>query len=279
MEKHRKPRRKLNKRKRYFRIFSRFFMLFLFTYLIIFALRNSNIFNISNVIVEGNNKVSISEIKKAAGIERGNKYFEVAKKDRISNIKNIPYIKDADIKYSLGGDVKIIVKERTPYYQIESSEYLLVDEEFRILENSDSKSENLINLIGLNVEDPQPGKYILNFKEDEEKKNLLIELKNPDYKLQGNIKDIELLDSIATFVTIDGIKIEFGSYSNISYKLKMLSLILEDIKNTDKNALTIQMEKGENPILITDDSEKNKSSDDKNDDKDKRYVEKSKENV
>lgn len=254
-------------------------MLFLFTYLIIFALRNSNIFNISNVIVEGNNKVSISEIKKAAGIERGNKYFEVAKKDRISNIKNIPYIKDADIKYSLGGDVKIIVKERTPYYQIESSEYLLVDEEFRILENSDSKSENLINLIGLNVEDPQPGKYILNFKEDEEKKNLLIELKNPDYKLQGNIKDIELLDSIATFVTIDGIKIEFGSYSNISYKLKMLSLILEDIKNTDKNAVIIQMEKGENPILITDDSEKNKSSEDKNDDKDKRYVEKSKENV
>lgn len=273
MEKYKKPRRKLNKRKRYFRIFSRFFILFLFIYLIIFALKNSNFFIVKNVIVEGNTKVSINDIKKAGAINKGSKYFEVSKKDRISNIKKIPYIKDVEIKYNLNGEVRIIINERIPYYQIESINYLLIDDEFRILENSDSKSENLVNLIGLNVEDPKPGNYILNFKEDEDKRNLLLEIKKPEYRLHGNIKAIELLDSISNLMTIDGIKIEFGSYSNISYKLKMIHLILEDINNTGKRAVTIQMEKGENPILITEDSENDISKN-----KDKRYLEISKEN-
>jgi len=282
MNKYKKPKRKLNKRRRYLRIFSRFFILFLFIFLIIFSLKNSNFFNIKNIIVEGNKKVTLNEIKKAGNLEKGNKFFLISKKDRISNIENIPYIKDGKINYSLNGNVRIKVTERIPYYQLESTNYLLVDEHFRILENSESKSENVVNLIGLNVEDPQPGNYILKFDEDKEKRNLLVELKNPEYNLVGNIKDIELLDSISTFITIDGIKIEFGSYNNISYKLKMLSLILEDIKNTNKNAIIIQMEKGENPILITDDSNNLKSKENKeenNTDSNKRYIEKNKQEV
>lgn len=85
-----------------------------------------------------------------------------------------------------------------------------------------------------------------------------MELRSEEYSLHGNIRDIELLDSIATFTTVEGIKVEFGSYSNTSYKLKMLSLILDDIKKTNKNAILIQMEKGDSPILITDGEEDNK---------------------
>lgn len=93
------------------------------------------------------------------------------------------------------------------------------------------------------------------------------------------------MDSIATFTTVDGIKVEFGSYSNSSYKLKMLSLILDDIKKTNKNAVIIQMEKGESPILITDgekeDSDKSRKEKNKEDNKEnneKSYIEKEKTN-
>ncbi len=262
MKKMEKKKRKLNKKRKYFRIFSRFFIFFSFIFLIIFALKNSNFFNVKSINIEGNQNVSAGKIKKVSQLQKGSKFFVISKKDRIEKLESIPYIEDAKISYNLRGKVTIKVKERLPYYQLESTEYLLVDDKFRILENSDKKSDNLVNLSGFNVENPQAGNYILTNSEDQEKRNLLLSLRQDEYSLHGNIRDIELLDSISTFTTVDGIKIEFGSYSNVDYKLKMLSLILKDISTTNKNAIIIQMEKGESPILITD-GEDNKKSDKK----------------
>lgn len=279
MKKMEKKKRKLNKKKRYFRIFSRFIIFFSFIFLIIFALKNSNFFDVTSITIEGNKNVSSAKIKKVTDLHKGSKFFVVSKKDRIKKLKKVPYIEDAKISYSLRGRVKIKVKERLPYYQIDANDYLLVDDNFRILENSDKKRENLVNLSGFNVENPQAGNYILTNKEDQEKRNLLLELRNDEYSLRGNIRDIELLDSISTFTTVDGVKIEFGSYSNIEYKLKMLSLILKDISTTNKNAVLIQMEKGDSPVLITDGEKDSKSDKEENknlkkeENKDKSYRE------
>ena len=264
MKKMEKKKRKLNKKKRYFRIFSRFFIFFSFIFLIIFALKNSNFFNVTSISIEGNKNVSTAKIKKVSGLHKGSKFFVVSKKDRVKKLKSVPYIEDAKISYNLKGRVTIRVKERVPYYQLDVNDYLLVDDNFRILENSDKKRYNLVNLSGFNVENPQAGNYILTNKEDREKRDLLLELRNDEYSLRGNIRDIELLDSISTFTTVDGIKIEFGSYSNIDYKLKMLSLILKDISTTNKNAILIQMEKGDSPILITDGETDSKSDQEEN---------------
>lgn len=260
MKKLEKKKRKLNKKRKYFRIFTRFFLFFSFIFLLIFAIKNSNLFNIKNVIIEGNKNVTDAAIKSASEIKNGNKYFVISKKERLKKIQSIPYIRDAKISYGITGKVRVRVTERSPYYLIESNENFLIDEDFRILENSNKKADNLVKLSGFNVDNLKPGDYILTNKEDGEKRDLLLELKKEDYSLKGNIKEIELLDSIATLTTVGGIKIEFGSYSNIAYKLKMLSLILDDIKKTNKNAIIIQMEKGESPILITDGS---KNKDDK----------------
>lgn len=264
MKKMEKKKRKLNKKKRYFRIFSRFFIFFSFIFLIIFALKNSNFFNVTSISIEGNKNVSTAKIKKVSGLHKGSKFFVVSKKDRVKKLKSVPYIEDAKISYNLRGRVTIRVKERVPYYQLDVNDYLLVDDNFRILENSDKKRDNLVNLSGFNVENPQAGNYILTNKEDREKRDLLLELRNDEYSLRGNIRDIELLDSISTFTTVDGVKIEFGSYSNIDYKLKMLSLILKDISTTNKNAILIQMEKGDSPILITDGETDSKSDQEEN---------------
>ena len=285
MKKLEKKKRKLNKKRKYFRIFTRFFIFFSLIFLIIFALKNSNLFNIKNVTIEGNKNISRATIKKVSDLKIGNKYFLISKRERLKRIKSLPYIKEAKISHSILGNVKVNVTERTPYYQMYSNGYLLIDEEFRILQNSKKKYDNLVNLTGFNVDNLKAGNYILSNAEDQEKRDLLIELKKDDYSLHGNIREIELMDSIATFTTVDGIKVEFGSYSNSSYKLKMLSLILDDIKKTNKNAVIIQMEKGESPILITD-SEKedsDKSSKEKNkevnkENNEKSYIEKEKTN-
>lgn len=283
MKKLEKKKRKLNKKRKYFRIFTRFFIFFSLIFLIIFALKNSNLFNIKNVTIEGNKNISRATIKKVSDLKIGNKYFLISKRERLKRIKSLPYIKEAKISHSILGNVKVNVTERTPYYQMYSNGYLLIDEEFRILQNSKKKYDNLVNLTGFNVDNLKAGNYILSNAEDQEKRDLLIELKKDDYSLHGNIREIELMDSIATFTTVDGIKVEFGSYSNSSYKLKMLSLILDDIKKTNKNAVIIQMEKGESPILITDGEKEDsdKSSKEKNkevnkENNEKSYIEKEK---
>lgn len=283
MKKLEKKKRKLNKKRKYFRIFTRFFIFFSLIFLIIFALKNSNLFNIKNVTIEGNKNISRATIKKVSDLKIGNKYFLISKRERLKRIKSLPYIKEAKISHSILGNVKVNVTERTPYYQMYSNGYLLIDEEFRILQNSKKKYDNLVNLTGFNVDNLKAGNYILSNAEDQEKRDLLIELKKDDYSLHGNIREIELMDSIATFTTVDGIKVEFGSYSNSSYKLKMLSLILDDIKKTNKNAVIIQMEKGESPILITDGekedsdrSSKEKNKEDNKKNNEKSYIEKEK---
>ncbi|MBS6719643.1 MAG: FtsQ-type POTRA domain-containing protein [Peptoniphilus harei] len=283
MKKLEKKKRKLNKKRKYFRIFTRFFIFFSLIFLIIFALKNSNLFNIKNVTIEGNKNISRATIKKVSDLKIGNKYFLISKRERLKRIKSLPYIKEAKISHSILGNVKVNVTERTPYYQMYSNGYLLIDEEFRILQNSKKKYDNLVNLTGFNVDNLKAGNYILSNAEDQEKRDLLIELKKDDYSLHGNIREIELMDSIATFTTVDGIKVEFGSYSNSSYKLKMLSLILDDIKKTNKNAVIIQMEKGESPILITDsekddigNSRKKKNREDNKKNNEKSYIEKEK---
>lgn len=285
MKKLEKKKRKLNKKRKYFRIFNRFFIFFSLIFLIIFALKNSNLFNIKNVTIEGNKNISRATIKKVSDLKIGNKYFLISKRERLKRIKSLPYIKEAKISHSILGNVKVNVTERTPYYQMYSNGYLLIDEEFRILQNSKKKYDNLVNLTGFNVDNLKAGNYILSNAEDQEKRDLLIELKKDDYSLHGNIREIELMDSIATFTTVDGIKVEFGSYSNSSYKLKMLSLILDDIKKTNKNAVIIQMEKGESPILITDGekedsdrSSKEKNREDNKKNNEKSYIEKEKTN-
>ena len=59
----------------------------------------------------------------------------------------------------------------------------------------------------------------------------------------------------------------------------MLSLILKDISTTNKNAILIQMEKGDSPILITDGEKDSKSEQEENkklkkeENKDKSYRE------
>lgn len=275
MEKRKKvKRKKVNKKKRFFRILFRFLIFFLIIFLIVFSLKNSKLFNIKSVNVDGTKKVSYNDIVKVGELKKDSKYFEISKSDRIKKLESIPYVKNVKLGYKLGGNVNVFIEERVPYYQVESRKFLLVDEDFRILEERNSKVDNLLSLNGLNVENKKPGSYILSYKEDEDKKLLLRSLKDSDYNLMGNIKDIELLDSVASFVTVDGIKVEFGSYKNIDYKLKMLSLMLDDIKKTNKKATVIQMEKGTNPILIVEDENEGKDKDKSNaDNEEKTYIE------
>lgn len=273
MGKLKKIKRKKNRKfRRIFRIFTRFFIFFTIIFLILFAIRHSSLFKVKDINISGIEKVKREEVLRKAKLGLADKFYNISKKDRINSIKSIPYVKDVKLTFNLGGKVNINIVERKPYYQIQKKDYNLIDSDFRIIDTTKDKNSNLMDIYGLDIENLKVGDYILRDKDSQEKVMLLEKLRDSKFNLEGNIKSVSLLDSISTFVTVDGIKVEFGSYNNIDYKLNMLKLILEDIKNTGKNVSLIEMEKSENPIVVEKDTKEEDIFDNNNTSKDTSVV-------
>lgn len=273
MGKLKKIKRKKNRKfRRIFRIFTRFFIFFTIIFLILFAIRHSSLFKVKDINISGIEKVKREEVLRKAKLGLADKFYNISKKDRINSIKSIPYVKDVKMTFNLGGKVNINIVERKPYYQIQKKDYNLIDSDFRIIDTTKDKNSNLMDIYGLDIENLKVGDYILRDKDSQEKVMLLEKLRDSKFNLEGNIKSVSLLDSISTFVTVDGIKVEFGSYNNIDYKLNMLKLILEDIKNTGKNVSLIEMEKSENPIVVEKDTKEEDIFDNNNTSKDTSVV-------
>ena len=62
---------------------------------------------------------------------------------------------------------------------------------------------------------------------------------------------MEDIDSV-NIKTNDDIKIAFGKLNNIRYRLNLLDSTLDYIKDEDISCTMILMDKGENPIIVTD---------------------------
>lgn len=273
MGKLKKIKRKKNRKfRRIFRIFTRFFIFFTIIFLILFAIRHSSLFKVKDINISGIEKVKREEVLRKVKLGPADKFYNISKKGRINSIKSIPYVKDVKLTFNLGGKVNINIVERKPYYQIQKKDYNLIDSDFRIIDTTKDKNSNLMDIYGLDIENLKVGDYILRDKDSQEKVMLLEKLRDSKFNLEGNIKSVSLLDSISTFVTVDGIKVEFGSYNNIDYKLNMLKLILEDIKNTGKNVSLIEMEKSENPIVVEKDTKEEDIFDNNNTSKDTSVV-------
>lgn len=252
-----RPRKK--KSRRLFNIIWRFLLLFIFLYLVWFGLRRSGLFTIKSVTVSGNDKVSSEMVVEEGHLQKGTNYFSLSSQKREKELEQIPYVKTAKVKYHFGGKVTVSITERKPAFQLYTTQYFLVDNQFRILEQKKDKMENILNIEGIDLGTKKPGDYILTEEEYQVKRELLQKLMTGESPVAESFRSIDLLESVATFITIDGIRVEFGSYNNIDYKLKMLQLILKDIHDTGKKASAILLEKGPNPIAVEESNTTDKS--------------------
>lgn len=64
-----------------------------------------------------------------------------------------------------------------------------------------------------------------------------------------DISSIKFYKDSCEFTLKDGILVKFGSVDNFDYKLEMLEKIREDIKNTGKDVVSIDLFSNENPIV------------------------------
>lgn len=99
----------------------------------------SNVFNISTISVEGTETLNISDIIELSGLNVGTNIFDF----RASSVENLlsteSLVKSAEIKRAYPDEVRIIIKERTPYITVSAeAAYYYLDEDGMVIYTSSS---------------------------------------------------------------------------------------------------------------------------------------------
>lgn len=157
-------------------------------------------FNITDIEVTGNDKISEDTYKSLTKIELNNKnIFAISKVNISNNIKENPYVEEVEIKRKLPNIIQINVKERKVAYQTKYNEhYLYIDEQGYVLEQGKEKKD-IIKIEGLSS---------------------IKEVINIGQRL--NIDDLNKLDTVLKIVN-------YCNYNSIDNKIKNINI--EDASN------------------------------------------------
>ena len=192
-------------------------------------------FNIQEIKVQGNSKVTTTNIINLSRIKIGQNIFQNNKNKIRDYIKENQYIENVEIKRILPGTINLIVKERKPEYQVKLiSSYIYIDKQGNILENAQSQ-ENAIVLEGLETSEEN----LINGKKldkiDVDKLNDLSKIK----EILSQIDDLELSEikinikkenDFIIYLKKENKKIYIGDSSNLSNKALYIKKILENEK-------------------------------------------------
>ena len=127
----------------------------------------------------------------------------------------------------------------------------MIDNEGHVLEIVDERYENLPSFIGFDIKNIKPGEHILKddqnqditgFIENKDILNVVSKISYINYNPTSKEINIELFN---------GIGVAFGPLDNVEYKLRVLDKLLIDIEKKQIPCKMIIMNKGDNPIVVT----------------------------
>ncbi|MDR7857191.1 FtsQ-type POTRA domain-containing protein [Tissierella sp.] len=236
---------------------------FLFRLLLLMALivtmfvlaLNTDFFIIDNIKVLGSNKTSKDIIISASSITIGENQFKISTSDGEKNIDKIPYVKEVKIKRKFPKGIIIEIIERKELFQIkELSSFALIDIDGYILDIVSTENHILPLINGYDIGDNKVGDNI--FSEEENKGIIDFILEGNNLSLLGKMKSIDLVDTNnVNFLLNESIIVAFGTLDDVKYKLNLLNEILKDIEKKQISCKMILMNKGDNPIIVLNDSE------------------------
>lgn len=234
------------------RNFLKFILLILLISLGLVFVLKTNFFIIDKIEITGNNKIKREDLIIASSINIGENIFKISIKSGEENIRKLPYTEEIKIRRKLPKTIIIEIIECKEIAQIKDiSSFLIIDNKGKILELKDDENENLPMIIGLEIDNKIQGDNIFSEMEFESKVEFI--KVGHDIGILNEIKqiDMENIDSI-NIKTNDDISIAFGNLNNIRYKLNLLYSTLDYVKDEEISCTMILMDKGENPIIVTD---------------------------
>jgi len=210
-------------------------------------------FNVKSIEVTGNKKLSSNEIIRASLCNKGENILKVNTRKGEESIKRLSYIKDCQIRRKFPNKIVIQVEERKEVALIPSlNSIALIDKEGQVLAiERDSNNLQLPKIIGLGEIEIEVGDNVFN-KVKIENIEQFIDIAN-QLDLLSKMEYINFSDTKnITFRINEGTNVAFGYLDNVKYKLDFLIKIFEDLDKKGIKAKQIFFNKGENPVIVTD---------------------------
>lgn len=204
----------------------------------------SPIFNIVNINVSGNSKITKEEIINLSKINIGDNIYKMNLTNSKKNIKSNSYIESVEIKRKIPNVIDITVKERTPKYMLQyGNQMVYINSQGYILEISDEILKLPI-LIGYKTENDKivPGSRLV--EEDLNKLEKVIRLM--DSANSNGISDlitkinIENKEDYVIILETKGITVYLGDMEKeINEKMRYLKEIL-NLENGSEGELFLE---------------------------------------
>ena len=191
----------------------------------------SSIFNIKEIVVINNSKVSTQEIINLSTLATDINMFKITNKAIRDGIKTNAYIENVDIKRNIDGTVTLDIKERQATYMLKfANAYVYINNQGYMLEISESPLELPI-ITGFSTinEEIKTGNRINT--EDLQKLQDVIKIieTSKNTSLANRITEIDISNSTDYKLTVESEKkiIKTGEMTNINIKLQMAGKVLE----------------------------------------------------
>ena len=191
----------------------------------------SSIFNIKEIVVINNSKISSEEIIKLSTLTTDVNMFKTTNSTIRNGIKTNSYIEDVNIKRSINGTITLNIEERVTTYMLKfANSYVYINNQGYILEISESPLEVTI-ITGFTTinEEIKPGNRLNT--EDLQKLddvNKIIET-SKNTPLANIITEIDISKSTDYKLTIASHNktVKLGQMTNINIKLQMAGKVFE----------------------------------------------------
>ena len=229
-----KKNSKVNKKVLHKRKVLKFFMLIVIIIIASIILLSSSLFDLKNIYVEGNEKISDEAIISLSGLNLYENIFKLNKNSVIDKIKENAYIENAEISRKLPSTIEIRIKERKVNYMLEyANSYAYINNQGYILEITNEKLDLPI-LIGYDTDlsTTTPGNRM--DIEDLKKMDTVIRIYETAKSNEiGNlITKINISDSKDYILILDteGKTVHLGECADLNTRILYLKSILEKTK-------------------------------------------------
>ena len=202
------------------------------------------LFNIKKIEITGNNKIETALIKQSIGSVEDENLFRLNTKKITESVRTIPYVNDLTIKKSIFPvAITVNILECQPIGYITSNEsYIIIDKDFKVLEISENKIENLTEIVGFGVTAANEGAIIS--IDDNEKLLASIECisKMIEQEIMINVGTLNFTDmNNITFTYENRLDVVCGSSVDFSKKIGMFYMALNSDKLTANSRGTIDI--------------------------------------
>lgn len=245
----RRRRRIIRERRRKRRIFFLKLLFFIIELVVIFVLlRFSSVFDVQEISIEGNYETTKNNLIKLSGIKIGENLFALDSKEVKKNLLSEPLLRDAKIKKEYVDKVSIVVEERVPVARFNyNGKYYYTDNELNILTKKPTKKDTLL-MEGF-LKNAPTGEKLFPNEHSKDPEYLFIEKFLNEYDLKDIDKVSKIEDNIDIFLK-NGAIIHFGNTLDYSYKMDLLTELMNDVKEKKLDMEIVDMTKGKYPIVI-----------------------------